>query len=187
MEECTKAILEACKKNTGTDPAAIFMDVAGRDFVRIHGPEHHVLDGAAVLTACHNAGLAFDLEDALARIRTEGLKMPGAACGFWGVCGAVTSIGAALAILDHTGPLTTDGSWGKHMEFTSAAIARMGKVNGPRCCKRDGFIALETAVAFINENYPITLTAAPIHCHFSPRNEQCLHERCPFFGGVNDL
>ena len=32
--------------------------------------------------------------------------MPGAMCGFWGVCGAITSVGAALAIIDGTGPLS---------------------------------------------------------------------------------
>lgn len=182
MVERTNAIIKACKQHKSTDPTEIFVSVAGQESVRMHGPEHHVLDGACILTACRNAGLDFDLEDALARLQTEGLKMPGAACGYWGVCGAVTSIGAALAILDHTGPLSTDGSWGRHMEFTSAAIARMGRVNGPRCCKRDGFIAMEAAVAYINANYPITLTAAPIRCCFSPRNEQCLHQRCPYYG-----
>ena len=40
-----------------------------------------------------------------------------AMCGLWGVCGAVASIGAALAIIDGTGPLSDDGTWGEHMAF----------------------------------------------------------------------
>ena len=42
---------------------------------------------------------------------SEGLRMPGAMCGLWGICGAITSIGAALAIIDGTGPLSADGTW----------------------------------------------------------------------------
>ena len=29
---------------------------ANQDYIRIHGPEHHILDGAALLTAFYNAG-----------------------------------------------------------------------------------------------------------------------------------
>lgn len=47
-----------------------------------------------------------ELKDiSLSKILKEGLKMLGAMCGLWGVCGAVTSIGAALSIIDGTGPL----------------------------------------------------------------------------------
>lgn len=55
-------------------------------------------------------------------LMAEGLRMPGAMCGLWGICGAITSIGAALAIIDGTGPLSTDGTWENHMQFTSKAI-----------------------------------------------------------------
>ena len=34
--------------------------------------------------------------------KAECLRMPGAMCGLWGICGAITSIGAALAIIDGT-------------------------------------------------------------------------------------
>ena len=83
------------------------------DYINIHGPEHHILDGACLLVAFKNAGGEIDLDDALNKIMIEGLRMPGAMCGLWGVCGAVTSLGAALSLIDHTGPLSTDGTWGR--------------------------------------------------------------------------
>ena len=43
-------------------------------------------------------------------------------------------LAAALAIIDGTGPLSTDGTWGNHMQFTSKAIGELGAINGPRCC-----------------------------------------------------
>ena len=45
LEQRTQAIIEACVKEKETNPLAVFRHVAGQDFVRIHGPEHHVLDG----------------------------------------------------------------------------------------------------------------------------------------------
>ena len=111
--------------------------------------------------------------------------MPGAMCGYWGVCGAVTSIGAALGFIDATGPLTTDGSWGKHMEYTSKALMGLAETKGPRCCKRDGYIALKTAVDFLNENYNVEMEYEDIKCGFYPKNQQCIKERCPFYNGKN--
>ena len=157
--------------------------MARKDFVRMHGPEHHILDGAAILTAFRNAGGAIDLDAALQSILQEGLRMPGAMCGLWGVCGAIASIGAALAILDGTGPLSEDGTWGEHMAYTSEAIREMGRVNGPRCCKRDAMLAFRNAVAYINSHYGVTLTYEEKPCEFSERNEQCIRERCPFYRG----
>jgi hypothetical protein len=87
----------------------------------MHGPEHHVLDDAAVLTAYRNAGGDIDLPAALAELMSRGLQMPGAMCGRWGVCGATASVSAALSILEATGPLTSDDSWGSHMVYTSRA------------------------------------------------------------------
>lgn len=180
MEKKARAIIDACKNAKSTNPIKIFNTIAKEDFVAIHGPEHHVLDGASILTAYKNAGGEIDLENGLAWMMEQGLKMPGAACGHWGVCGSVTSIGAAIAFIDGTGPLSTDGSWGKHMEFTSKAVKRMGEINGPRCCKRDGYISLEAAIDFINENYDVTLGKSAISCDFSPENKQCIGERCPY-------
>lgn len=66
----------------------------------MHGPEHHILDGASLLVAYKNAGGNIDIENALEKLMSEGLRMPGAMCGLWGICGAITSIGAALSIID---------------------------------------------------------------------------------------
>ena len=179
LSERVELIIAECEKSKSCDPYEIFRAVAQCDFVRMHGPEHHVLDGACVLTAFHNAGGSIDLDAALHKLMHEGLRMPGAVCGVWGVCGAVMSIGAALAIIDGTGPLSAD-DWGSHMEYTSAALAGLAKTGGPRCCKRDAFLAMEEAVGYINKRYGITLEMRSVRCDFSPRNAQCIGERCPY-------
>lgn len=181
LQQRAELIISECMKMRDTSPYEIFHAIAQKDFVRIHGPEHHILDGACILTAFHNAGGNIDLPAALQKLMAEGLRMPGAACGLWGVCGAVTSIGAALAIIDGTGPLSTE-DWGSHMEYTSSALARLAKTGGPRCCKRDAFTAMEQAVEYIQNRYGVTMKHKPIRCDFSSRNAQCIGERCPYNG-----
>lgn len=181
MEERARKIIEACLQVKSRNPVAIFNQIAQMDFVRMHGPEHHVLDGAALLTAYFNAGGKINLKMSLEELMNRGLKMPGATCGMWGVCGAVSSMGAALSIIDGTGPLSADASWGKHMEFTSKALHCLSEVGGPRCCKRDAFLAFQSAIEFANENYDVTLEDGEIACFYSAKNAQCIKERCPFY------
>ena len=143
LEEKATKIIADIKKEKGTNVTHIFRNMATKDYISMHGPEHHVLDGACILVAYKNAGGNIDLDQALEQLVGEGLNMPGAMCGKWGVCGAITSIGAVLSIIDKTGPLSDDGTWGEHMSFTANAISELGKINGPRCCKRDAMIAFK--------------------------------------------
>ena len=106
--------------------------------------------------------------------------MPGAMCGLWGVCGACSSVGAALSVIDHTGPLTPGDDWGNHMILTSNALKALSQVGGPRCCKRDGYLSLLSAISYINEHYPVILERSPIHCQFQKLNREC-KEECPFY------
>ena len=181
MEERGRKIIEVCLQEKRKNPVAIFNQIAQMDFIRIHGPEHHILDGAALLTAFYNAGGKIDLENSLKELMQRGMQMPGATCGMWGVCGAVSSMGAALSIIDGTGPLSSDASWGKHMEFTSKALYSLSKTGGPRCCKRDAFLSFQQAIEFINDNYDIELESDSVECLFNEKNEQCIKEKCPFY------
>lgn len=174
-------IIQDIKKEKGCNPVHIFKNIAKKDYISLHGPEHHILDGACLLIAYYNAGGNIDIDDALDKLVVQGMRMPGAMCGLWGICGAVTSIGAALAIIDETGPLTTDGSWGEHMLYTSAAVSELGKINGPRCCKRDAMIAFKNAVKYVNKHYNVKLEYEDKKCEFSSTNEQCIKERCPYY------
>lgn len=181
MEEKAKCIITDIKKEKSIDPSEIFRNIVSKEYMNIHGPEHHILAGASILVAYKNAGGEIDIDCALEKLMAEGLRMPGAMCGLWGVCGATTSIGAALAIIDGTGPLSVDGSWGNHMEFTSNAVAEMGKINGPRCCKRDAMISFGKAVDYMNEHYDAVLAYNPSRCEYSSMNQQCIKERCPYY------
>lgn len=178
-ERCNK-IIQDCLNLTSKDPLEIFKSIAKKDYVRIHGPEHHILDGASILTAFYNAGGNIHLENALNELMNRGLAMPGAMCGMWGVCGAVTSMGAALSIIENTGPLSNE-DWGKHMHFTSKALNRLADVGGPRCCKRDAYLSFIEAIQYLNDNYDLNIPLNQITCDFNHKNLQCIKERCPFY------
>ena len=182
IEEKANRIIEDIRNEKGVNPIKMFKSMAKKAYISIHGPEHHILDGACLLMAYHNAGGKIDIDYALEKLLKEGLRMPGAMCGLWGICGAITSIGAALSIIDGTGPLSEDGTWGEHMAFTSSAIGELGKINGPRCCKRDAMIAFKHGIEYVRQHYGVQIEYEKQHCEFSSQNQQCIKERCPFFG-----
>ena len=94
IQDKSELIIKDIKLEKGTNPIQIFKKIAQKEYVSMHGPEHHILDGASLLVAYKNAGGNIDIENALEKLMSEGLRMPGAMCGLWGICGAITSIEA---------------------------------------------------------------------------------------------
>lgn len=165
------------------DPLKISKIIMQNDYINIHGPEHHFLDGGAFLTAYRNSGGDIDLYDALNILAERTKKMPGAMCGNWGICGSTSSLGAALSIIHNSGPLSDDSFYKDHMEYTSSVINEMSKIGGPRCCKRNAFISIISAVKFFKEKYGINMELDITKCDFNNRNLQCIKDKCPFYNG----
>lgn len=125
-------IFGLCLSETSDDPVAILRRMMDLPFCHMHGPEHHVMVGAALLTAYKNAGGVLDLEQALREMYSRGKAVPGGACGFWGACGAGISAGQFLAIATESTPLARE-PWGLSNQMTARALDNIGKVGGPRC------------------------------------------------------
>lgn len=168
-----------CLSETSTDPIAIVRRMMELPFCHMHGPEHHVMVGAALLTAYKNAGGKLDLEKALQEMYSRGKAVPGGACGFWGACGAGISTGQFLSIVTQSTPLAQE-PWGLSNQMTAKALERIGKVGGPRCCKRDSQLAILAAVDFIREHLGVEMKCTVPICTYSSRNNQCIGKRCPF-------
>ena len=162
------------------DAIKLAKEIMKEDYVYIHGPEHHFLDGGVLLVLIKNAGIEFDLEKALKELKNRTFNMPGAMCGYWGICGSTASSGAVFSILDGTGPLSNDNNYADHMEFTSKVINNMSKIGGPRCCKRNAFISIYEGIIYANQKYHLNLPHTKIICDFSSLNGQCIKERYPF-------
>lgn len=166
---------------TSNNPVAIVKKMMLKDYVNVHGPEHHFLDGAAFATAIKNAGGDFNLDECLNELENRAAKMPGAMCAYWGVCGSTASVAAVLSIIHKTNPLSTDEYYKDNMEFTSEVLSQMSKIGGARCCKRNAFLSLSYGVKFVKEKYGIEMETSDIICEFSQKNKQCLGNGCPFY------
>lgn len=180
LDEKYKLIKEKLLEIKSNSPLYIARLIMNNDFVNMHGPEHHFIDGASLLAAMHNSGLDFDLEKALDLFAERSIKMPGAMCGYWGVCGSVTSVSAVFSILEGTGPLSNDENYSNHMSFTSSIISRMSKIGGPRCCKRNAYISIGEGIKYANEKYNLKMPVDNVECDYSDKNLQCIKTRCPF-------
>ena len=120
-----------------------------------------------------------DLESALREMYSRGKAVPGGACGFWGACGAGISAGQFLAIATASTPLARE-PWGLSNQMTARALDSIGKVGGPRCCKRDSWLAVQAAVDFVREHLGVEKQHSVPVCSYSARNSQCIGKRCPF-------
>lgn len=173
------SIFGVCLTTTSKNPAEIVQEMMNLPFCHMHGPEHHIMVGAALLTAYKNAGGEIDLTKALAEIKNRGQSVPGGACGFWGACGAGISSGMFVSIISGSTPLT-EVPFGLANRMTSKSLEAIGSIGGPRCCKRDSFLSILAAVDFVKEHFGIEMDKPEIICDYSAMNNQCLGKRCPF-------
>lgn len=86
------AIIGLCRKENSKNPVEIIEKMMTMPFCHMHGPEHHVMVGAALLTAYRNAGGEIELDAAITEMLSRGKNVPGGACGFWGACGTEQSV-----------------------------------------------------------------------------------------------
>ena len=172
-------IIGICLNTYSKDPVEIIRMMMAAPFCHMHGPEHHVMVGSALLTAYKNAGGDINLEDALMEMQSRGKSVPGGACGFWGACGAGISTGMFVSIITKASPLTQE-SWGLSNLMTSKALGEIGRIGGPRCCKRDSYLAIISAIDFVKEHFGIEMEKNKAVCIHSDMNNQCIGSRCPF-------
>lgn len=176
-------IISICLDSKSTDPVEIMEQMMSMASCHMHGPEHHTMVGSALLTAYRNAGGNIDLKAALYEMQVRGKQVPGGACGFWGACGAGVSTGMYVSIVLKATPLSEE-VWGLSNQMTARALDAIGKNGGPRCCKRDSYLAITEAVKFTGEHLGVDMELGEISCSRSHMNNQCLHENCKFYGGA---
>jgi len=179
------SIIGLCMAETSRDPIAIVEKMMDMPFCHMHGPEHHVMVGAALLTAYKNAGGDIDLKAALSEMYRRGSAVPGGACGFWGACGAGISAGQFLSIVLQATPLAKE-SWGLANRMTAMALEGIGTHGGPRCCKRDSYLSILAAIDFVRAHLGVAMEKNAPVCHRASQNNQCIGEKCPFSEGKHE-
>lgn len=173
-------ILNICKDSESKDPIFLLQQMMAEEAIHMHGPEHHMMVGAALITAFANSGGVIDKEKALTEMIRRGSRYPGGSCGFWGCCGAAASTGMFFSIITETTPLSTK-TWGQANAMTSEVLRAIAAHGGPRCCKRNSFTAAVTAVKFIEKQLHIKMELPEtILCDYSALNKECIGDRCPY-------
>ncbi|MGD0110382.1 MAG: DUF5714 domain-containing protein [Armatimonadota bacterium] len=169
-----------CARSRETDPVALFLVMRRSSLFPVHGPEHHTLVPAAFLTAYRNQfGEPSDerFEGALERAS----KLPGGTCAFWGGCAAALGIGIAYSTILGATPLT-----GQERGTVQATVSRLldeiARLNSPRCCRRESYLALKLACDLSGEHLPHAITTeAEATCDQVKLNHECVGPKCPLF------
>ncbi len=179
----TEEIISAlCKSYSGTNPVKLAMQIMNAPVIKMHGPEHHYMVPAVLLTTFYNATkhpnlIAEKLSIAIERSQ----RIPGGFCGSHGNCGAGVGTGIFVSIITDSTPLAVKG-WQQSNLMTANSLRMIALAGGPRCCKRDSFIAIDEAIDFVKENFQVQLEKEMvIKCHYSHNNKQCLMNECKFY------
>ena len=175
------SVMGVCLGSDSKSPIEILQEMMALPFCHMHGPEHHVMVGAALLTAYKNAGGALELEPALREMMSRGRSVPGGACGFWGACGAGISSGMFISIVSKSTPLSVEPFALSH-QMTAKSLSAIGEIGGPRCCKRTCRTAIIAASAFTEEALGVAMPGRPVKCRHYERNRECIRGACPYYG-----
>ena len=85
-----------------------------------------------------------------------------------------------VAIITGSTPLMNE-AWGHSNLMTSRSLQKLGEIGGPRCCKRNSYMSILTAIDYVEELTGIRMHRSGITCTHMSSNSQCIGGRCPFY------
>ena len=72
--------------------------------------------------------------------------------------------------------------WKRSNLMTARSLLTITKHGGPRCCKRNTFLAIKEAIKFLKTHFDFTLKIdKKIRCDFTDLNKERLKQQCPFY------
>lgn len=171
-----------CLNTYSQNPVEMAMDLMSHRHVKMHGPEHHFLVPAVLISAFYNTKGQHDfIKGKIEQAGKRAQKILGGFCGFYGACGAAIGTGIFISLVTDSTPLAKLG-WKQSNRLTACALLKVADLGGPRCCKRDTFLSLLEAINFIDENFGVSLDVPEkILCRHSQQNKECLESDCPFY------
>jgi len=168
-----------------TDPLQMALILMQHPAVKMHGPEHHFLVPAVLLAAYYN--LKSDpakKKGKIAEAEKRAKHVLGGFCGSHGDCGAAVGTGIFLSLITDATLLSVH-SWRLSNMMTASALMSIALHGGPRCCKRNTYLAIIEAARFLKDNFNVQMDiSSGTPCHFSPLNKECLKEECRFYPKV---
>ncbi len=176
-QDAVSIIEQICLHLNQTDMLKLMRQIRSHPSFPVHGPEHHSLVPAVIVTAyCNTAGKQKNemVKTAVERGRT----IAGGACAFLGVCGAAVGAGTAFSILLNANPYK-----GRErqvvQEVTALVLKRIAQNKAARCCQRDCAIGLQAAADLSSRYLDITLKAKDeLKCRQKKDNAECMGKNC---------
>jgi len=176
------AIEQYCAHTAETDPVRMAITLMQNPVVNMHGPEHHFLVPAVLLAAyCNVTGEPDKKARMIANARDRASMIRGGACGFMGDCGAAVGTGIFISLVTGATPLS-HREWQQANLVTAKSLETIALHGGPRCCKRNTFLAIQGAVTFVREHLGVSIPLSPgVTCRFYGMNTECRTRDCPFY------
>ena len=169
--------------SSSKDPIAMALTLMKSRSLKMHGPEHHFLIPAVLLSAfCNARRESGEKEKKIKQARKRAENVLGGFCGFYGDCGAAVGTGIFVSIITGATPLSQK-EWRLSNLMTAKSLYAIANAGGPRCCKRNSFLAIEEALSFLKEEFGMELdsTISDLKCQFHRLNKECIREECRFY------
>lgn len=164
------------------DPIEMAITLMKSPSIKMHGPEHHFLVPAVLLSAfCNATGRGGEKEARIKKARQRAEHVLGGFCGFYGNCGAAVGTGIFMSVITDATPLS-QGEWRQANLMTARSLLTIAESGGPRCCKRDSFLALSEALTFVKDQFGVEMDngTADLKCEFHHMNKECKKAECRF-------
>ncbi|MGD0659851.1 MAG: DUF5714 domain-containing protein [Syntrophorhabdales bacterium] len=165
------------------DPLEMAITLMKSPSVKMHGPEHHFLVPAVLLSAFYNVkGEPAEKAGRIAKARQRAEHVLGGFCGFYGNCGAAVGTGIFMSVVTGATPLSTE-EWRLSNLLTARSLHTIAEAGGPRCCKRDSFLAIQEARRFTKDRLGIEMDVnhGRVRCDFHYLNKECKKAECGFY------
>jgi len=182
-----KLITQFCLTSSSTNPMEMARTIMKHPVVPMHGPEHHAMIAAVLVTAYKNLTGKADESDIREAIK-RGSSIPAGYCGLYGTDAAAIATGIAASIILCSNPLK-DVERRMANNLTARVLTAIMTNRGARCCKRSTYTAIEVATQYFGETLGIEFERVPVakmKCEHSHRNRQCSKEDCRFYTGINN-
>ena len=174
-------------ESVSRDPLEMAITLMKSPSVKMHGPEHHFLVPAVLLSAFYNAsGRPEEKEARIKKARQRAEHVLGGFCGFYGACGAAVGTGIFVSVVTDATPLSKE-EWRLSNLLTAQSLHAIAEAGGPRCCKRDSFLAIQEALASVKDQLHVEMGTAPadLKCEFHLMNKECKKAECRFYAPAN--
>src|ERR1043165_1587455 len=123
-------IEQVCIKSSSLRPVELAVSLMNSPAISMHGPEHHFLVPAVLLTSYYNAeGNAKTKERKIKVARQRAENVLGGFCGFYGACGAGIGTGIFISLITDSTPVSIE-SWGLANQMTAESLRCIGALGG---------------------------------------------------------